>query len=196
MLVRILARAATGATIYLAAASAPAQAQVVVYRPDTAAQDTTPPDTTARVPAPAAAAVRDTVAGQSGAADVGTPPAGGWFERSNLITVARSGGLGLGTFARLVDAAGWGQRLAVDGPFTALAPTDSALAALPDLAAILADSARARQLLEQHLRKGRVPLARLRTILEGIPVRTADIVVANGIIHVIEKPLTSTSASR
>jgi uncharacterized surface protein with fasciclin (FAS1) repeats len=116
------------------------------------------------------------------------------------------------TLAAAVEAAGLGEALAGEGPFTLFAPDNAAFAALPadDLAALLAAPEQLAQVLLYHVSEGQAltsadiaegelptmqgaPLA--VTIVEGAvkvnaaTVTTADLTVANGVIHVIDQVL-------
>ncbi|HVM56498.1 MAG TPA: fasciclin domain-containing protein [Gaiellaceae bacterium] len=119
-----------------------------------------------------------------------------------------------GTFETLlaaVDAAGLGDTLAGDGPFTVFAPTDDAFAALPPetMSGLLADPPALARILTYHVVPGRIMSAEItrdseQTTVEGGVVRIAvngavtvndatvvqpDIEADNGVIHVIDRVL-------
>ncbi|MBE2236881.1 MAG: fasciclin domain-containing protein [Caldilineaceae bacterium] len=121
------------------------------------------------------------------------------------------------TLATALDAAGLSDVLAGAGPFTLFAPTDAAFAALPAgaLESLLADPEQLTQVLLYHVIDGQALTAADiaegdltegdLTTMQGAPlavnaldnamtvgdaaIATADLVVANGIIHVIDKVL-------
>jgi uncharacterized surface protein with fasciclin (FAS1) repeats len=118
-------------------------------------------------------------------------------------------------FSRLaaaVEAAGLVDILTSEGPFTIFAPTNDAFRALPadDLTALLADPEQLAQVLLYHVSEGQAattadlvegelataqgaPLA--ITLVDGAikvndaTIATADLAVANGVIHVIDRVL-------
>ena len=116
------------------------------------------------------------------------------------------------TLAAAVEAAGLGEALAGEGPFTLFAPDNAAFAALPadDLAALLADPEQLAQVLLYHVSEGQALTAAdiaegdlptmqgaalAITLADGVvkvndaAVTTADLAVANGVIHVIDQVL-------
>lgn len=128
----------------------------------------------------------------------------------NLIEVATGAG-DFDTLLAAVDAAGLTATLSDEGPFTVLAPTDNAFAALPDgtVEALLADVPALTDILLYHVVNGEVPAsavleASLVTTLNGVDfkvdvdgdvyindamVTVTDIEAENGIIHVIDTVL-------
>jgi len=112
------------------------------------------------------------------------------------------------TLGAAISAAGLGDTLDGDGPFTVFAPTNAALAAVPeaDLNALLADSEALTDVLTYHVFAGTLPAsevvaAEYVTMLNGAiaPVSTAsgasiagatisqtDVRARNGVIHVID----------
>ena len=119
-----------------------------------------------------------------------------------------------GTFETLlaaVDAAGLGDTLAGDGPFTVFAPTDDAFAALPPetVSGLLADPPALARVLTYHVVPGRITSAEIthdseQTTVEGDVLRIAvnggvtvndatviqpDVEADNGVIHVIDRVL-------
>ena len=128
----------------------------------------------------------------------------------SIIDVAAS----VGTFETLlaaVDAAGLTSTLDEGGPFTVLAPTDDAFAALPDgtIEALLDDTDTLTDILLYHVVDGTVPAADVQAFslvptLQGSDVKVtvdgdvflndaqvtaADVMANNGIIHVIDTVL-------
>jgi uncharacterized surface protein with fasciclin (FAS1) repeats len=143
-------------------------------------------------PAPApteAAAAEETVAEATG-------------EPANVVAAAL-GSSDLSTLVEAVTAAGLGDALAGEGPFTVFAPTNAAFAALPEgtLAALLADPEQLSAVLQYHVLSGAVPSSDVTdgmtaTALDGSPltfsvksdgvyvndakVVTPDVVTGNG----------------
>jgi len=129
----------------------------------------------------------------------------------SVLDVAASVG-GFDTLLTAVDAAGLTETLNGDGPFTVLAPTDDAFAALPDgtLDALLADVPALTDTLLYHVIDGDVPssevvLASLVPTLNGSDVKVTvngdvyineamvtltDVEADNGVIHVLDAVLT------
>lgn len=116
---------------------------------------------------------------------------------------------GFSTFARSIASAGLVGTLRGSGPFTVLAPSDSAFNAMPasQLAALMEDSTALADLVQQHVIPGILTAADIQgmtsvTTLQGrtIPVRVeggvvrirdvaivvGDIEADNGIIHVVD----------
>ena len=113
------------------------------------------------------------------------------------------------TLVAALKAAGLVETLAGEGPFTVLAPTDAAFAALPEgaLDSLLADKAALTKVLTMHVVSGKamatdvVGLSSVTTV-EGstLPISTTngvavggakvvktDIEASNGVIHVIDR---------
>ena len=112
------------------------------------------------------------------------------------------------TLAKALQAAGLVETLKGPGPFTVFAPTDEAFAKLPPgtVEALLADKARLTQVLTYHVVPGKVMAAdvvKLQTAptlqgqsvtistqpgvkIDNANVTKTDIVVSNGVIHVID----------
>jgi uncharacterized surface protein with fasciclin (FAS1) repeats len=129
---------------------------------------------------------------------------------NSLVDVATAAG-DFGTLLAAVDAAGLTSTLAEDGPFTVIAPTDDAFAALPDgmVDALLMDIPELTDVLLYHVVSGEVPAsavleASLVTTLLGPDFKVSvdgdvfindamitmtDIEADNGIIHVIDAVL-------
>jgi transforming growth factor-beta-induced protein len=117
------------------------------------------------------------------------------------------------TLLAAVDAAGLGETLSGEGPFTVFAPTDDAFAALPEgtLEALLADIPALTDILLYHVVSGAVYAETVvgldsattvqgeditiavedgAVILNGtVMVVTTDIEASNGVIHVIDAVL-------
>ncbi len=129
----------------------------------------------------------------------------------NLVEVAAEAG-SFGTLLQAATAAGLPGALAGDGPFTVLAPTDEAFAALPKgtLEALLADPHALGEILKYHVIPGRVfgaealAAGSARTLqgdavrfgLEdgmlragGARVLANDVQATNGVIHAIDAVL-------
>lgn len=118
------------------------------------------------------------------------------------------------TLVAAVQAAGLVETLKSRGPFTVFAPTDAAFAALPEgmVESLLQDKTRLKAILTYHVVPGRILSTDLETTVKPVPVTTvegsaalvlrskdgtvhideakvstADIIVANGVIHVIDR---------
>lgn len=119
-----------------------------------------------------------------------------------------------GTLLAAVEAAGLTKTLRGDGPFTILAPTDEAFAALPDgtVEELLkpANRGRLQDILKYHVIPGRVSaaqavgagqaktlqgsavgfeLARGQLRVQGANVTMTDVDAKNGVVHVIDRVL-------
>lgn len=127
----------------------------------------------------------------------------------NLVEAAEAAGFT--TLVAALDAAGLTATLESGGPYTVFAPTDAAFAALPAgaLDALLADPTALSRVLLYHVVSGDVRSGQLGGLvsaqtLQGLPlvfdlssgiavngaqVTQADIVAANGVIHVIDAVL-------
>jgi uncharacterized surface protein with fasciclin (FAS1) repeats len=104
-----------------------------------------------------------------------------------------------GTFTTLVaavQAAGLVDTLKGEGPFTVFAPTDEAFAALPEgtVESLLADPEALAAILTYHVIAGKVMSTDLTNDMMATTVNGADVtimteggVMANGVIHVIDK---------
>jgi len=128
----------------------------------------------------------------------------------NIVETAREAGT-LRTLLTAVDAAGLGDTLADEGPFTVFAPTDDAFAALPHgtVQGLLADPPALARVLTYHLVPGRITSAEITDDSEqetvegsvlkiarngGVTVNDATVIQAdveadNGVIHVIDRVL-------
>ncbi|WP_299194123.1 fasciclin domain-containing protein [uncultured Erythrobacter sp.] len=85
---------------------------------------------------------------------------------ANLIEVAQ-GDSELSQLAQAIADAGLGETLAGEGPFTILAPTDAAFAALADEGALAAGGGeQLRAVLEGHVVEGRLDYAALSAAIE------------------------------
>lgn len=136
----------------------------------------------------------------------GAPPAA---RAANIVEIA-AGNPAFSTLVAAVQAAGLAEALAGPGPFTVFAPNNAAFAKLPagTVEALLQDTNRLRQILLYHVAPG----ARQSTNLSAGPLVTlqgaaarialtngvqidaaaviaADIIAANGVIHVIDEVL-------
>ena len=113
------------------------------------------------------------------------------------------------TLARLLETAGLVQTLKGSGPFTVFAPTDAAFAKLPKATvdALVADTARLKQVLTYHVVPGRVTASQVsrltsaktvngqsvriramngKVMVDDATVAKADVMATNGVIHVID----------
>jgi uncharacterized surface protein with fasciclin (FAS1) repeats len=128
----------------------------------------------------------------------------------NIIETARESG-SFQTLLTAVDAAGLGETLADEGPFTVFAPTDDAFAALPQgtVQGLLADPPALARVLTYHVVPGRITSAQIthdseqKTVEGGVltlaanggvtvndaTVIHADVEAENGVIHVIDRVL-------
>jgi len=128
----------------------------------------------------------------------------------NIVETAREAAT-FTTLLAAVDAAGLGETLAGEGPFTVFAPTDEAFAQLPEgtVESLLDDPAKLTEVLTYHVVPGRVTAAEAAGLtvaptvqggelpiwadggirVAGASVVTADIEASNGVIHVIDRVL-------
>lgn len=133
----------------------------------------------------------------------------------NIVDTARSAGT-FTTLLAAVDAAGLGDTLAGEGPFTVFAPSDEAFAKLPagTVESLLADPATLTDVLTYHVVPGRVTAADAAVLTSAptvqggeLPITTgggihvgdatvisADIEATNGVIHVIDRVLLPAAA--
>ncbi len=134
-------------------------------------------------------------------------------ENADLLTIVETA-IASGQFPTLVaaiEAAGLGEALAGEGPFTVFAPSEEAFAALPagELDALLADPEALASVLNYHVIAGAVKAADIvngmnAATLEGKPLTfalnggltvngahivTSDVLASNGVIHVIDQVL-------
>jgi len=125
----------------------------------------------------------------------------------NIPETAKQAGK-FSTLLKAVEAAGLVEALSGEGPLTLFAPTDEAFAKLPagTLDALLADKAKLTAVLTYHVASGKLTadkVAAMKTIpsLQGSPIPVdastgvkvdgasvvmADVLAANGVIHVID----------
>ncbi|MEM6708837.1 MAG: fasciclin domain-containing protein [Pseudomonadota bacterium] len=130
-------------------------------------------------------------------------------EASNTIVDVAVGAGSFETLVTAIKAAGLVDVLSGDGPFTVLAPTDEAFAALPEgaLASLLEDKDALTKVLTLHVVPGKamaedvVGLKSVTTVngatlpvsttdgvsVGGAQVVTTDIEASNGVIHVIDR---------
>ncbi len=138
-------------------------------------------------------------------------------ETETIVDIA-AGNPDFSTLVELVTAAGLGETLAGEGPFSVFAPTNSAFAALDPatVEALKADPQGAlTEVLKLHVISGKVDAAAATaaagTCVEtlggkvkveksgdsltigGAPIVTTDIMASNGIIHVIDGVITAPS---
>lgn len=133
--------------------------------------------------------------------------------RKDIVDVAVANG-SFNTLVAAVKAAGLVETLKSRGPFTVFAPTDEAFAAIPeaDLKALLQDKKKLTSILTYHVVPGRVLSTDLKPAKRPSAVSTAqgssvmvllsedgkvtvndanvvmaDLIVGNGVIHVIDK---------
>ncbi len=130
----------------------------------------------------------------------------------DIVDVAAENG-SFDTLVRAVEAAGLLETLKGDGPFTVFAPSDAALAQLPDgaLDGLLRDKSALAGVLTDHVIPGLVlssdlPEGETKTVatVNGAPLRvrrdeqgrvfvngarvtTADVIAAGGVIHLIDR---------
>jgi len=132
----------------------------------------------------------------------------GAAEEKSIVDIAA----GAGSFTTLItalEAADLKDTLSGEGPFTVLAPTDAAFAALPDgaLDALLADPEKLAEVLTLHVVSGKAMAADVATMdsvttlagpslpvsteggvsIGGASVVTTDVMASNGVIHVIDR---------
>jgi uncharacterized surface protein with fasciclin (FAS1) repeats len=122
----------------------------------------------------------------------------------------------LSTLAAAIEAAGLGETLAGEGPFTVFAPNNAAFEAIPEdqLEALLADAAALNDLLLLHVVPGELMAADLagqspasalgdpleiagegaEVTVNGASVVEADIAASNGVVHVVSSVLAAESA--
>ena len=155
--------------------------------------------TTAATPSPAPATAAPATAAPSMAAEMG-----------DIVDVATEAG-SFKTLLAAATAAGLVETLKGEGPFTVLAPTDEAFAALPagTLDGLLKDPEALKQILLYHVIKGKVtaeqvvgltsadsvagPAIKIAVkdgtvyLNDAAKVVTTDIEASNGIIHVIDQ---------
>jgi uncharacterized surface protein with fasciclin (FAS1) repeats len=128
----------------------------------------------------------------------------------NIIETAREA-WAFRTLLSAIDAAGLGETLAGEGPFTVFAPTDDAFAALPQetMQGLLEDPPALARVLTYHVLAGRITSAQItqdseqKTVGGGVlklavngavtvndaTVIHADLEAGNGVIHVIDRVL-------
>ena len=128
----------------------------------------------------------------------------------NIVETAREA-WAFRTLLTAIDAAGLGETLAGEGPFTLFAPTDDAFAVLPPetVSGLLEDPSALARVLTYHVVPGRITSAQIthdseQTTVEGGLLRIAvngavrvndahviqaDIEAENGVIHVIDRVL-------
>ena len=132
-------------------------------------------------------------------------------ESTTIVDIAVADGR-FDTLVTAVTEAGLVDTLSGEGPFTVLAPTDDAFAALPEglLDTVLADQDLLTSILTYHVVDGAVPAATVVTLesattlqgediaivvdgdtvtINGATVIITDIEASNGIIHVIDAVL-------
>ncbi|MEL6939093.1 MAG: fasciclin domain-containing protein [Cyanobacteria bacterium J06598_1] len=130
-------------------------------------------------------------------------------ESSTIVDVASANG-SFDTLVAAVQAAGLGDTLSAEGPYTVFAPTDEAFAALPegvlDKLLLPENQGVLTQILTYHVVGGEVPASAVETgtvptvegtdldvvaeggsvAINGVNVVATDVVAGNGIIHVID----------
>lgn len=129
-------------------------------------------------------------------------------EQQTIVEVAASAGK-FNTLIAALEAADLKATLSGEGPFTVLAPTDAAFAALPEgaLDALLADPAKLAEVLTLHVVSGKALAADVAAMdsvttlagpslpvgtdggvtIGGAAVVTTDVMANNGVIHVIDR---------
>ena len=128
----------------------------------------------------------------------------------NIVETARQA-WAFRTLLTAIDAAGLGDTLAGEGPFTVFAPTDDAFAALPQetMQGLLEDPPALARVLTYHVLPGRITSAQItqdseqKTVGGGVlklavngavtvndaTVIQPDLEAENGVIHVIDRVL-------
>ncbi|PKN54832.1 MAG: adhesion lipoprotein [Deltaproteobacteria bacterium HGW-Deltaproteobacteria-14] len=128
--------------------------------------------------------------------------------KSNTVVDVVTGDSRFSTLATAVVAAGLDATLAGEGPFTVFAPTNDAIAALPEgaLEALLDDQDALVDLLTYHVYDGALPAADVLgsahltmfngalvpitsdggPAIGGAPISVTDLEASNGVIHVID----------
>ncbi len=139
--------------------------------------------------------------------------------RPNLVQAAQTNG-SFQTLLKAATAAGLVDTLSSEGPFTLFAPSDEAFAKIPaaDLNAILADKEKLKAILTYHVVPGRVLSTDLadqadlavksvqgaslhvrrndaNVVVDQARVVVADLIVGNGVIHVVDQVLLPKDAS-
>ncbi|MEL6813767.1 MAG: fasciclin domain-containing protein [Cyanobacteria bacterium J06598_3] len=133
-------------------------------------------------------------------------------EGATIVDVAVASG-SFDTLVAAVQAAGLGDTLMAEGPYTVFAPTDEAFAALPegvlDKLLLPENKAVLTQILTYHVVSGEVPASAVETgmvptvegtdldvvvaadsvTVNGANVVATDVIADNGIIHVIDAVL-------
>ena len=127
----------------------------------------------------------------------------GWIEGNLMDTMDKSGQLG--TLVGVIDASGNGPVLEADGPFTVFAPTDEAIAALPE--EVTGDPAVLQRVLAYHVVTGNVTSADLvdgpvptlggesinintaTATVNGANIVETDLTANNGVVHIIDRVL-------
>jgi uncharacterized surface protein with fasciclin (FAS1) repeats len=129
-------------------------------------------------------------------------------EAPNIVAVAAAAG-SFNTLIAALEATDLTAVLEGEGPFTVLAPTDEAFAALPEgaLDGLLAEPEKLAEVLKLHVVPGRaeaaavINLAEVTTVqgqslavasddgvsIGGAKVVTPDVAASNGVIHVIDR---------
>ena len=125
----------------------------------------------------------------------------------DIVQMAIAAG-NLTTLISAVKTAGLSETLMGKGPFTVFAPTDEAFKRLPAgaLESLIRDSAKLKAVMSYHVIKGHVLAKDVKSgevmtlqgsplvasvsssgvEVNGVPVRQADLIATNGVIHVID----------
>lgn len=99
-------------------------------------------------------------------------------------------------FAQLVKVSGFNRVLAGKGPFTVVAPTNSALESNEKNLNKLEKSAKkARNLVSGYLYKGNIPAKEVESKL-GVNIKKKDGSAANGVVYVIDSVLKKNASGR
>lgn len=152
------------------------------------------------------AAAQPTLAGHHEGDDADAATA--MTDAPNIVAVATAAG-SFSTLIAALEATDLTGVLEGEGPFTVLAPTDDAFAALPEgaLDGLLADPEKLAEILKLHVVPGRaeaaavINLAEVTTVqgqalavvtddgvsIGGAKVVTPDVAASNGVIHVIDR---------
>lgn len=136
-------------------------------------------------------------------------PAPAFAQPKDIVDTAVAAGT-FKTLAAALEAAGLVQQLKGPGPYTVFAPTDEAFAKIPkaDLDALMKDKAKLASVLAHHVFVGNATSADLAMLKDlsvadggrlsieagkgtlkvgGATVVKADVIAANGVIHVIDR---------
>ena len=119
-----------------------------------------------------------------------------WGPKKNLLETAAASGL-FKTLGRALEDTQLAEMLNETGPFTVFAPTDDAFAKIPsaELSALLADKAKLRSVLSQHIvaSKVRAPRERVPNTATTIDGRKLTMTVEQGFYKVEDAQIVKTN---